>query len=199
VPESTASASTSAIPAPQKKDPAKTRISRPCSPAQWAANKANGCRSRGPVSPEGKAIARLNGLVHGACAKLPILMPDENPEDVQGTIDLWYQELNACTDAERQEVQNAIFGHLKMRRCLNAEGRAITGKIAVLAETFDDRKAAEARALVDGLALDPAAALQGLRSGPHGVIHLVDQWTILEESLPPARSPSPGSGSARWR
>ena len=46
---------------------------RPQSPQFIAANRRNALRSTGPLSQEGKAIARLNGLTHGLTCSLELL------------------------------------------------------------------------------------------------------------------------------
>jgi hypothetical protein len=47
-------------------------------PKQIAASRANGQKSRGPVTPEGKAASRFNALKHGIHAESQIMF-DENP------------------------------------------------------------------------------------------------------------------------
>jgi hypothetical protein len=51
----------------------------PRSPAQLEASRANGSRSRGPVTAEGKARSSRNAVRHGLCAPA-ILAPGEDPE-----------------------------------------------------------------------------------------------------------------------
>jgi hypothetical protein len=53
--------------------PSPTRTPR--SPAQAEASRRNGARSKGPITPQGKARSRLNGMVHGLSAQLEHLLP----------------------------------------------------------------------------------------------------------------------------
>ena len=55
----------------------------PASPtaAQSAASRANGARSHGPATPEGKARAALNGTRHGLRCSTFALLPDEDPAE----------------------------------------------------------------------------------------------------------------------
>jgi hypothetical protein len=46
--------------------------------ARAAASRANGARSRGPRTAEGKARASQNALKHGMCAKKFLLLPDDS-------------------------------------------------------------------------------------------------------------------------
>jgi len=53
------------------------------SPAQIEASRRNGARSRGPASPEGKAVAARNGLRHGLCARTVRVLPAEDEASFQ--------------------------------------------------------------------------------------------------------------------
>src|SRR3954469_6619930 len=49
------------------------------SPAQSAASRANGARSHGPATPEGKARSAQNGTRHGLRGSTFTVLPDEDP------------------------------------------------------------------------------------------------------------------------
>ena len=56
---------------------------RPRSPAQIEASRRNGARSRGPVTPEGKAKASRNALKHGLAALHHFVLEDETPSELE--------------------------------------------------------------------------------------------------------------------
>src|SRR5215213_5819039 len=55
---------------------------RPRSPAQVEASRRNGARSRGPVTPEGKAQSSRNTLKHGLTAMHHLVVEDEAPQEL---------------------------------------------------------------------------------------------------------------------
>src|SRR4051794_41144010 len=69
---------------------------REISPARLAANRANASRSTGPRSPEGKAVSKLNGLVHGMRAESHVL-PGEDAGELRRRHEVWADELGAAT------------------------------------------------------------------------------------------------------
>src|SRR5258708_14769558 len=112
--------------------PSKPR--RQPSPAQIAANRANAKLSTGPRSDQGKAVSRLNGVTHGMTCKLPVVLPGEVPEQFQGEVALWAQQLGAGTEAERAQVETAVSTRWRMRPPRDAEATAVAEAAAVREE-----------------------------------------------------------------
>src|SRR5690349_14111482 len=89
---------------------------REISPARLAANRANARRSCGPRSPEGKAISKMNGLVHGMRAESEVL-PGEDADELRRRHEVWADELGAETEAERCLVRAAVNASWRIDRC----------------------------------------------------------------------------------
>src|SRR3954447_13672914 len=64
---------------------------REISPARLAANRGNRLKSCGPKSAEGKAVAKMNGLVHGMRAESEVL-PGEDAGELRRRHDVWADE-----------------------------------------------------------------------------------------------------------
>ena len=152
-----------------------TKPRRQPSPAQVAANRANAKLSTGPRSDQGKAVSRLNGVTHGMTCKLPVVLPGEDPEQFQGEVARWEQQLGAETEAERAQVEAAVSTRWRLRRARDAEASAVAEAIAGLEEGFDDRRAAEVHATIPRLPQDPDSVVRQLRSSTAGCDWLLAQ------------------------
>ena len=84
------------------------------------ANRANAAKSTGPKTDAGKAVSRLNALVHGVCSQTPVL-PDEDPYEMAAFSDDVEASLRP-----RGAVEVALVGRIvsilwRMRRLGDAE------------------------------------------------------------------------------
>ena len=154
----------------------------PISERKRAANQRNALLSTGPRSDAGKMISKFNNLKHGYRAQ-ELILPGEDPQELDDRIDLWIEELRPGTDAERYEVVNAVHATWRQDRSRRSEAAALSTLVEQAHEGFDDRKAAEAQGFVALLELDPAAALRGLRNSSCGLSWLISQFTLLEVQL----------------
>ena len=90
-------------------------IHQPRTEAQLEASKANGARSSGPVTPEGKAISSRNALKEGLASNT-VIIPGESKEKFDALIVSQMQEFQPETDNEIVLVQKmAVALWLGMR------------------------------------------------------------------------------------
>jgi hypothetical protein len=88
----------------------------PRSPAQIEAARRNGARSRGPVSPEGKARSSRNAVRHGLCSPA-ILAPGEDPEAFAALLADLQAEHAPRTASEALLVERLALTFWKLARC----------------------------------------------------------------------------------
>jgi hypothetical protein len=87
---------------------------------QRRASRANGQKSHGPITPEGKAKSRFNALKHGIHAETQIMF-DETPEDL-AELDAELRAQYSPADAtERFLVDTLIHNEWRLRRMRRVE------------------------------------------------------------------------------
>ena len=91
------------------------------SPAQIAASRRNGARSKGPVTPEGKARASRNALKHGLCAMEHLVLEDEVPADLEELIAHLADEVGAATEIEARLARRLAIAFWKGERAERIE------------------------------------------------------------------------------
>jgi hypothetical protein len=89
---------------------------RPISEAQRAAARANGAKSHGPVTDEGKAKAAMNALRHGLTAATLVLTTEDKPkfDELLGS---YIDEYQPATQTESDLVQEITVSKWLQRRC----------------------------------------------------------------------------------
>jgi hypothetical protein len=94
---------------------------RPRSPAQIEASRQNGARSRGPVTPEGKARASRNALKHGLAALHHLVLEDEAPSELEDLTARLLDELGAESELEARLVRRLALAFWKGERAERLE------------------------------------------------------------------------------
>jgi hypothetical protein len=98
---------------------------RPRSPAQIEASRRNGARSRGPISPEGKARASRNALRHGLCSTRS-LAPGEDPEAFEALLADLHREAAPRSRLEALLLERLALTFWKLARCDRLEATLAT-------------------------------------------------------------------------
>src|ERR671922_1015886 len=89
-------------------------------PAQIEASRRNGAKSRGPNTPEGKAIAAANSLRHGLTARA-LLLTNEDPELYHKLAQAYYDKFQPIDDVERDLVDEMVNSKWRQRRIWSSE------------------------------------------------------------------------------
>jgi hypothetical protein len=90
------------------------------SPAQYAANRLNAEKSKGPTSPQGKARSSMNALRHGLTARV-VVLPDEDMDAYQAFSKEIVDSLDAQTPVERQFAQTVADNQWRINRIRSIE------------------------------------------------------------------------------
>ena len=80
----------------------------------------NGAKSKGPITPEGKAICSLNALKYGFSAKTMILQ-NENPADFAELLESYIVDLAPSNQPQRDLVADIVAARWRLRRIWNYE------------------------------------------------------------------------------
>jgi hypothetical protein len=118
---------------------------QPRTPVQAEAARANGARSQGPVTPEGKARSSQNATRHGLCATRFALLPDENPEEYDAFRAELFGSLRPRDPAERHEAERVVQAFWREIRADRLEALVLTDLFAAY-EIADKEEAKAAQA-----------------------------------------------------
>ena len=82
--------------------------------------RANGAKSHGPVTPEGRAVSSRNSLRHGFTAG-SVVLPTESQEDFQALLDSYADQFNPQGGVEMDLVQTMAAARWRLRRICSIE------------------------------------------------------------------------------
>ncbi len=80
------------------------------------ASRANGARSNGPVTPEGKAKSSLNAFKHGLTSNKFVLLDSESEADYQEMVGSYVDTLQPADELEAGLVEEMINCRWKLQR-----------------------------------------------------------------------------------
>ncbi len=98
---------------------------KPRSEAQIAASRANGAKSKGPVTEEGKARAALNATRHGLLSTLTVAYGERSDSFIRLSATL-YDTFDPIDEHERNLVDTMVSAIWRRSRCLSIETAGIS-------------------------------------------------------------------------
>ncbi len=153
-----------------------------CSEARLAANRLNGDRSRGPTTPEGKAISRRNGLKHGLTGQ-GVVTPEGDADEIEARVEALTADMKPKSPAGVLLIAQMATLSVRTERAVEQESAMIARNIRHAADDFDEERIERANELFAALGDDPRNNLRKLRKMPEGVELLMDAWRDLRHEL----------------
>jgi hypothetical protein len=155
------------------------------SPARVAASKANGSRSRGPVTPEGKSVSRRNSLKTGHTGA-GVVLTDEDALAVVARFKDLRDQFRPETPMGKILVYRVALHSIRLERSAEHEAASLSEKIRHAREDHDHQRFLEVEGLLAGLAATPATSVRRLLRTPEGTEALIRAWedlrTVLERA-----------------
>ena len=108
----------------------------PASEAQIRAAQANGARSRGPSTEEGKVRSRANSYKHGMTGA-GVVMPEEDAAEVERLAEAFRQEFRAEGEAGRLLSHRMATMAVRMRRSADQETAALSERVRRVMGEFE--------------------------------------------------------------
>jgi hypothetical protein len=124
---------------------------KPKSSKKSATARANGAKSHGPATPEGRARSSQNALRHGLstrgatrrpgatrAAALPtvsVVLDDESPADFQRLLDSYLDEFTPTSPLEVELIETMVSARWRLRRLANIETTLLANEMET---TVDD-------------------------------------------------------------
>jgi hypothetical protein len=114
---------------------------KPKSSKKSATARANGAKSHGPATAEGRARSSQNALRHGLAvrdAALPtvsVVLDDESPADFQRLLDSYLDEFAPTSPLEVELIETMVSARWRLRRLANIETTLLANEMET---TVDD-------------------------------------------------------------
>jgi hypothetical protein len=132
-------------------------------------SRANGAKSKGPKTPEGKAISSRNATRHGLTAK-QVVLPEESPITYRTLLRSYIAQFKPETPFELDLVSVMAVSRWRLRRLVAIETNMLTNKLESRREAIEqfvenphrDKKLAW---IFEGMSSGPALALAARYEG----------------------------------
>ena len=154
----------------------------PCSPEKREAARRNGARSRGPITPEGKAISRANSLKHGLTGQ-GIVLPQEDAQEVERRLSALEEEIRPRNEIEAELARRVAIAGIRLGRAAEHESAIISSRMDSAIAEHDEARLADVDHLVSWIAKEPATHARRLRATPEGLERLIKELEGLRSAL----------------
>ena len=101
-------------------------VPKPSSAHRIAASRANGRKSRGPITPEGKARSSRNAVTHGLCAKDVVLPGIEDPESFEALRSALFDTLKPANPVAEKLAEAIVVARWRQSRIWEVETAMLT-------------------------------------------------------------------------
>jgi hypothetical protein len=99
--------------------------------------RANGAKSHGPVTPQGRATSSRNSLRHGFAAK-SVVLPTESSHEFQALLASYVDQFDPQGGVESELVQTMVAARWRLRRISNIETTLLSTELVRRAEDIDE-------------------------------------------------------------
>ena len=110
------------------------------SPRRIAANRANGAKSRGPVTPEGKARSSQNARTHGLASAI-VVLSTENWDNYLTLRESYIARFRPVDNVELDFVEEMVAARWRLQRAWAVESASmddeVAGQSAEIAEKYE--------------------------------------------------------------
>ncbi len=154
----------------------------PISEARLNACRQNGARSKGPATPEGRAISARNSLKHGLTGE-GIVVPEGDAKEIRRRVKALTADMNPLTEAGVLLIEKMARFTLRSENAADHEIAETASRMRNAADAFDEARIEKADELFKGLADDPRGNHRKLKKRPEGVERLIDEWHELRADL----------------
>ena len=164
-------------------EPETKKAKRVATSAQKSASRANGLKSKGPVSVCGKDKSKYNGVSHGMCCQNIVFLEGESPEEFWLEVNRLAAQQGAVGEAEYSQVETIVYARWRMRRAQNADATAVNEVSNKIRDDYDDWSLANVRALIPLLQESPETTVEQLKNSSKGCAYLIEQWGFARARL----------------
>ncbi len=163
---------------------------------QREASRINGKKSKGPTSPEGKAVSKFNGLKHGLRAE-HVILPGEDPAAFEAEHQAWIDDWKPQSHTRAVLVQRAAVASWRLTRAVKAECAWLGRRAELAGDTFDFERFNRVDRAVSRADTDPGGALTLLELDATGIDRVIASCGELERAW--RRGPPAGTSRATTR